>query len=158
MLLRHYLSWVLTTVRGTIGYLATEWISGSTITAKADVYSYGMVLFEIISGKRNRNLEQSEAGKPGFFFPAFAASKPAEGDVVGLLDHKLEGDAKLEEVTRVCKVACWCIQDDENYRPMMGQVVQILEGVLEVNMPPIPRLLQIFSENPGATAFFPELS
>lgn len=70
----------------------------------------------------------------------------------------MEGDAKLEEVTRVCKVACWCIQDDENYRPMMGQVVQILEGVLEVNMPPIPRLLQIFSENPGATAFFPELS
>lgn len=68
MLLRHYLSRVLTTVRGTLGYLATEWISGSAMTAKADVYSCGMVLFEIISGKRNRNLEPSEAGKPGFFF------------------------------------------------------------------------------------------
>lgn len=39
----------LTTMRGTIGYLAPEWISGVAITPKVDVYSYGMLLFEIIS-------------------------------------------------------------------------------------------------------------
>lgn len=44
---------VLTTTRGTLGYLAPEWISGAPITAKADVCSYGMMLFEIISGRRN---------------------------------------------------------------------------------------------------------
>jgi serine/threonine protein kinase len=44
---------VLTTARGTAGYLAPEWICGVAITAKADVYSYGMVLLEIISGRRN---------------------------------------------------------------------------------------------------------
>ncbi|XP_021311074.1 G-type lectin S-receptor-like serine/threonine-protein kinase At2g19130 isoform X2 [Sorghum bicolor] len=44
---------VLTTMRGTIGYLAPEWITGVPITHKADVYSYGMVLLEIISGRRN---------------------------------------------------------------------------------------------------------
>jgi len=44
---------VLTTMRGTVGYLAPEWISGTAITSKADVFSYGMMLFEIISGKRN---------------------------------------------------------------------------------------------------------
>ena len=43
----------LTTMRGTIGYLAPEWISGLPISAKADVYSFGMVLFELISGRRN---------------------------------------------------------------------------------------------------------
>ena len=135
---------VLTTMRGTVGYLAPEWISGVAITAKVDVYSYGMMLFEIISGKRN--LEPSEARKPGFF-PFLAACKLTQGDVIGLLDHRLEGDAKLEEVIRACKVACWCIQDDENYRPTMRQVAQILEGVLEVDMPPIPRALQIFAGN-----------
>lgn len=118
----------------------------------------GWCSLRLFPGRETETWNNLKLENLDFFFPAFAASKPAEGDVVGLLDHKLEGDAKLEEVTRVCKVACWCIQDDENYRPMMGQVVQILEGVLEVNMPPIPRLLQIFSENPGATAFFPELS
>ncbi|PIN19635.1 Serine/threonine protein kinase [Handroanthus impetiginosus] len=52
---------VLTTMRGTRGYLAPEWISGVAITAKADVYSYGMMLFELVSGKRNA--ENSEEGK-----------------------------------------------------------------------------------------------
>ncbi|XP_042505693.1 G-type lectin S-receptor-like serine/threonine-protein kinase At2g19130 [Macadamia integrifolia] len=47
---------VLTIMRGTIGYLAPEWISGAAITAKADVYSYGMMLFELISGRRNSDL------------------------------------------------------------------------------------------------------
>jgi serine/threonine protein kinase len=45
---------VLTTTRDTLGYFASEWISGLSITAKADVYSFGMMLFEIISGRRNR--------------------------------------------------------------------------------------------------------
>jgi serine/threonine protein kinase len=46
-------SCVLTIVRGTIGYLAPKCINGTTITSKVDVYSYGMVLLEIISGRRN---------------------------------------------------------------------------------------------------------
>ncbi|PON74865.1 Serine/threonine protein kinase [Trema orientale] len=44
---------VLKTMRGTRGYLAPEWISGEAITSKADVFSYGMLLFELISGRRN---------------------------------------------------------------------------------------------------------
>ncbi|XP_039129939.1 G-type lectin S-receptor-like serine/threonine-protein kinase At2g19130 [Dioscorea cayenensis subsp. rotundata] len=147
---------VLTTMRGTRGYLAPEWITGVAITAKADVYSYGMMLFEIISGMRNS--EQVGEGR-GAFFPTRAAGKLIEGDAFSLLDTKLEGDANPEEVTRVCRVACWCIQDDETLRPTMGQVVQILEGVLEVDVPPIPRSLQILSENPPENIiFFSDLS
>ncbi|KAJ6761897.1 S-LOCUS LECTIN KINASE FAMILY PROTEIN [Salix koriyanagi] len=63
---------------------------------------------------------------------------------LSLLDHRLEGDADLEELTRICKVACWCIQDEETQRPSMGQIVQILEGVVNVNQPPIPRSLRVF--------------
>lgn len=59
-----------------------------------------------------------------------------------MLDPKLDGDANLKELERACKVACWCIQSGESCRPTMGQVVQILEGFLEVNMPPVPRFLQ----------------
>ena len=147
---------VLTTMRGTRGYLAPEWISGLAITAKADVYSYGMMLFEIISGTRNS--EHSTEGNKLGFFPTLAARKLMEGDAVSLLDGRLGDDANLEELIRACKVACWCIQDDENSRPSMGQVVQILEGMLEVNMPPIPRVLQILADNPGNIVFFSESS
>ncbi|VAH55764.1 unnamed protein product [Triticum turgidum subsp. durum] len=144
----------LTTMRGTIGYLAPEWISGVPITHKSDVYSYGMMLLEIISGRRN-----SEKIKEGEFtyFPIFAAVKVNEGDVVCLLDSRLAGDADLEQLTRACRTACWCIQDDEDHRPMMGHVVRMLEGVVDVQVPPIPRSLQNFvgmDDCSHSTAFY----
>ncbi|CAL5391374.1 unnamed protein product [Camellia sinensis] len=139
-LLGREFSRVLTTMRGTMGYLAPEWILGLAITAKADVYSYGMMLFELISGRRNTDRSEERMVK---FFPIWASSVVIEGgDVLSLLDHRLEKHVDVEEVWRICKVACWCIQDDENDRPSMGQVVQILEGILDVNPSPIPRLLQ----------------
>ncbi|KAL7249923.1 hypothetical protein ACSBR1_011998 [Camellia fascicularis] len=137
-LLGREFSKVLTTMRGTTGYLAPEWILGVAITNKADVYSYGMMLFELISGRRNTY--QSEATK---YFPIWASSVVIEGgDVFSLLDSKLETHVDVEEVWRICKLACWCIQDDANHRPSMGDVVQVLEGILDVKPSPIPRLLQ----------------
>jgi serine/threonine protein kinase len=147
---------VLTTMRGTRGYLAPEWISGVAITTKADVYSYGMMLFELVSGRRNS--EQSADGKTSFF-PTWAASLIAQGgDVLSLVDPRLGGNADVEEVTRICRLACWCIQDDETHRPPMGQVVQILEGVLDVNLAPVPRSLQVFVDNQEHIVFFTESS
>jgi hypothetical protein len=60
---------------------------------------------------------------------------------MSLVDRRLRGDAVVEEVERACKVACWCIQDSEADRPTMGKVVQILDGLVEVETPPVPRLL-----------------
>ncbi|ESQ50536.1 hypothetical protein EUTSA_v10023125mg [Eutrema salsugineum] len=148
---------VLTTMRGTRGYLAPEWISGVAITAKADVYSYGMMLFELVSGRRNT--EQSENGKVRFFPSLAATVLTKDGDIRSLLDTRLDGEpVDVEELTRACKVACWCIQDEESHRPTMSQVVQILEGVLEVNPPPFPRSIQALVENDGSVVFFTESS
>ncbi|PON66948.1 S-receptor-like serine/threonine-protein kinase [Trema orientale] len=147
---------VLTTMRGTRGYLAPEWIAGVAITSKADVYSYGMMLFEFVSGRRNS--EPSEDGRVKFF-PTWATSVIIEGgDVLGLLDSRLERNADVEELEKVCRVACWCIQDDEAHRPSMSQVVQILEGVIDVNLPPVPRSLQVFGDNQENVIFFTESS
>ncbi|CAO1945299.1 unnamed protein product [Urochloa humidicola] len=137
------LSRVLTTMRGTIGYLAPEWISGTAITAKADVFSYGMMLFEIISGKRNSAWYQEGAE---MFFPVLVATRLPEGNIGALFDSELIKDASLQELERACKVACWCVQDDENSRPTMGEVVQILEGLLDINLPPVPSYLQVLAE------------
>ncbi|GAB2274848.1 hypothetical protein Dimus_009620 [Dionaea muscipula] len=148
---------VLTTMRGTRGYLAPEWISGVAITAKADVYSYGMMVFELISGRRNT--EQSKDGKITFF-PTWAVSRmteEGEGIIISIVDTHLEGNADAQEVMKLCKVACWCIQDEEDHRPSMGQVVQILEGVSDVSMPPIPRSLQVFQDHEHIV-FFTESS
>ncbi|XP_058759647.1 G-type lectin S-receptor-like serine/threonine-protein kinase At2g19130 [Vicia villosa] len=143
---------VLTTIRGTLGYLAPEWISGVAITAKADIYSYGKVLFELVSGRRNS--DPSEDGQISFF-PTLAANMLHQGgNVISLLDSRLEGDGDVEEITRVIKVASWCVQDDETHRPSMSQVVQILEGVLDVALPPIPRSLQVFFDDHEDIVYF----
>ncbi|KAG2622312.1 G-type lectin S-receptor-like serine/threonine-protein kinase At2g19130 [Panicum virgatum] len=128
---------VMTTMRGTIGYLAPEWISGTAITAKADVFSYGMMLFEIIS--RRKNVEFGKQHMDSKFFPVLVAEKIQEGDVKALLDldADMRGDVNLEELKRACMVACWCVQEDESLRPTMAAVVQMLEGLLPVNMPPL---------------------
>ncbi|CAN0903975.1 G-type lectin S-receptor-like serine/threonine-protein kinase At2g19130 [Linum grandiflorum] len=136
---------VLTTMRGTRGYLAPEWISGTPVTAKVDVFSYGMMLFELVSGRRN--LGKSEDGLPSFF-PIQAMNVINENeDLFSLLDPKLDRKGDVEEIVRVCKIACWCIQDREDQRPTMGQVVQILEGNLEVGSPSIPNVLRLLLDD-----------
>ncbi|KAG5545300.1 hypothetical protein RHGRI_017687 [Rhododendron griersonianum] len=143
---------VLTTMRGTRGYLAPEWLSGESITTKADVFSYGMLLFEIVSGRRNSEIIGEEWHE---YFPFRVASKINEGDgvLMTLLDNRLEGNCDVEELKRACKVACWCIQDDEKVRPSMGQVVQILEGVSEVEIPPVPRFIRGYGDGQMQSAF-----
>ncbi|EEC78830.1 hypothetical protein OsI_19122 [Oryza sativa Indica Group] len=92
--------------------------------------------------RRNSNGGCITGGDKDVYFPVKVAHKLLEGDVESLIDPNLHGDANLTEVERVCKVACWCIQDNEFDRPTMGEVVQILEGIFELDTPPMPRLLQ----------------
>ncbi|GKA02759.1 G-type lectin S-receptor-like serine/threonine-protein kinase [Tanacetum coccineum] len=148
---------VLTTMRGTRGYLAPEWLSGVAITAKADVYSYGMMLFELVHGKRNA--EQSE-DLSYTFFPSVAANAVMVegGDILSLLDSRLNREANVEEVMKICKVAYWCIQDEEENRPSMSLVEQMLEGVLDVKMPPIPKSVQFFADDTQHLVFYNESS
>ncbi|XP_038682076.1 G-type lectin S-receptor-like serine/threonine-protein kinase At2g19130 isoform X2 [Tripterygium wilfordii] len=147
---------VLTTMRGTRGYLAPEWISGEAITTKADVFSYGMLLFEVISGRRNSEQLDDEMD---IYFPFRVANIIDKGeDVVQLLDDRLDGNTNIEELNKACRVACWCIQENEKDRPSMGQVVQLLEGLSEVGAPPIPRFLLGLSENPDEAIRFQETS
>ncbi|PUZ63728.1 hypothetical protein GQ55_3G090900 [Panicum hallii var. hallii] len=143
---------VLTTFRGTAGYLAPEWLSGVAITPKVDVYSFGMVLLEIISGRRNSPEVHSSSGYHVTYFPVQAISKLHDGDLQSLMDPQLQGDFNLHEAERVCKVACWCIQDNEFDRPEMVEVVRALEGLQEFDIPPMPRLLAAITQSSDAAS------
>ncbi|KAF7009971.1 hypothetical protein CFC21_024452 [Triticum aestivum] len=144
---------ILTTFRGTAGYLAPEWLTGVAITPKVDVYGFGMVLLEILSGRRNSPEIYNTSSSGSYhveYFSVQAISKLHGGDVKSLVDPRLHGDFNLEEAERVCKVAGWCIQDNEFDRPTMGEVVRVLEGLQEIDVPPMPRLLAAITAQPGA--------
>ncbi|KAJ0110542.1 hypothetical protein Patl1_02264 [Pistacia atlantica] len=130
---------------------------GEAITTKADVFSYGMLLFEVISGRRNLHPLLDE----GFddYFPLRVANTIYQGkNVLTLLDDRLEGNVIVEELIRACKVACWCIQDDEKDRPTMGQVIGILEGLLDMGMPPFTRFFQLLQDGPAKSRVHLEIS
>uniref|UniRef100_A0A7N0V5Y5 Receptor-like serine/threonine-protein kinase n=1 Tax=Kalanchoe fedtschenkoi TaxID=63787 RepID=A0A7N0V5Y5_KALFE len=126
-------SHVFTTLRGTRGYLAPEWITNYAISEKSDVYSYGMVLLEIIGGRKN--YDPNEVSEKSHF-PTYAFKMMEEGKLLDILDAKLKKDEHDERVSVALKVALWCIQDDMYIRPSMTKVVQMLEGVSPVPTPP----------------------
>ncbi|XP_009630645.1 G-type lectin S-receptor-like serine/threonine-protein kinase At1g34300 [Nicotiana tomentosiformis] len=124
-------------VRGTRGYLAPEWLANLPITSKSDVYSYGMVLLEIVSGKRNFEVSEETSRKK---YSSWAFEEFERGNTEAILDKKLsKQEMDMEQVMRAIQVSFWCIQEQPSQRPTMGKVVQMLEGVTEIDRPPAPR-------------------
>jgi len=151
-LLGREFSHALTTMRGTRGYLAPEWLSGLPITTKADVYSFGMTLLEIVSGRRNMDGDPESSEE---FFPTWAVTQINSGNAMEVLDKKLTNDVDEEQVKRAAIVGGWCIQDNEDDRPSMSKVLQILEGVVDVPpLPPVPHSLQTYALKGKSLVFF----
>lgn len=128
----------LTSVRGTRGYLAPEWLANLPITSKSDVYSYGMVLLEIVSGRRNFEVSAETNHKK---FSVWAYEEFEKGNLDTIVDRRLlDNEVNMDEVMRALKVSFWCFQEQPSQRPMMGKVVQMLEGILEIERPPAPKV------------------
>ncbi|KAI3442158.1 Receptor-like serine/threonine-protein kinase [Psidium guajava] len=127
-------SHVFTTMRGTRGYLAPEWITNYAISEKSDVYSYGMLLLEIIGGRKN--YDPSESSEKSHF-PSFAFKMMEEGKLRDIIDSNIKYEGQDDRVPIAIKVALWCIQEDMHIRPPMTKVVQMLEGLCSVPMPPV---------------------
>ncbi|KAK6785250.1 hypothetical protein RDI58_018705 [Solanum bulbocastanum] len=123
-------SQVMTQMRGTPGYLAPEWLSG-VITEKVDVYSFGIVILEILSGRRH--FEASESEEQQVMVNLFRR-KAEEGQLVDLIDkHSEDMQIYKEEVIKTMQIAAWCLQSDYTKRPSMSMVVKAMEGFLDVD-------------------------
>ncbi|PQQ00045.1 G-type lectin S-receptor-like serine/threonine-protein kinase RLK1 [Prunus yedoensis var. nudiflora] len=123
-----------TSIRGTKGYAAPEWLKNMRITTKVDVYSFGVVLLEIICCRRsvNNNCEE-KAILTNWVYDCYQ-----EGKIDAVLDHETEALHDKKNLEKSVMVAIWCIQEDPSDRPTMRKVVQMLEGVVEVHAPPCP--------------------
>ncbi|XP_022134951.1 rust resistance kinase Lr10-like isoform X2 [Momordica charantia] len=128
----------LTGYRGTPGYSAPEFLlSNFPITHKCDVYSFGMVLFEIIGRKRNAGVTPS--GNPDWF-PQHVWEEYRKLKLEEMTRSCGIEEKDKERASRMCKVALWCVQDSPDERPPMSAVVKMLEGGVEIMPPPKPFL------------------
>ncbi|KAJ7568773.1 hypothetical protein O6H91_01G047500 [Diphasiastrum complanatum] len=139
LLLDRDMSSVVTRVRGTPGYLAPEWLLNSVATKKCDVFSFGMLLLELVSGRRN--IDTTKLGLEStlsWYFPAWAVSKiQASDSVMDLIEAQMRDSVSEEQVLGVIQVALWCIQENPSIRPTMESVVQMLEGHITISDPPL---------------------
>ena len=120
-----------TGVRGTRGYVAPEWHRNLPITVKVDVYSFGIMLMEIICCRKRLDLKAptNEAVLAQYVYDCFEGR-----ELDKLVGHEEFVDGtKLE---RMVKVGLWCIQDEPSVRPLMKKVVLMMEETVDIPAPP----------------------
>ncbi|OAY24783.1 putative serine/threonine-protein kinase isoform X2 [Manihot esculenta] len=120
---------ISTRIAGTTGYLAPEYALGGQLTMKADVYSFGVLIFEIISGKSSAKASWGGMQK---LLLEWAWQLHEEGKLLELVDPEME-DFPEEEVIRYMKVAFFCTQAAASRRPLMSQVVDMLSRNIRLN-------------------------
>ncbi|XP_040362193.1 probable LRR receptor-like serine/threonine-protein kinase At1g56130 isoform X2 [Rosa chinensis] len=119
---------ISTRVAGTIGYLAPEYAMRGHLTEKADVFSFGVVVLEILSGRPNADSDL-DAGKT--YLLEWAWTLHENNKTLELVDPRLT-DFDDQEAIRFIKVAFQCTQGPPMTRPSMSRVVGMLSGDIEV--------------------------
>ncbi|XP_075672243.1 G-type lectin S-receptor-like serine/threonine-protein kinase LECRK1 [Castanea sativa] len=118
---------------GASAYLAPEWQKNPLISFQTDIYSFGIVLLEIVCCRRSIEVNVSTADEiilSNWVYNCFAAGELA----------KLVKDENIDAMTleRMVKVGLWCVQEDPALRPSMKNVILMLEGTIEISVPPSP--------------------
>jgi serine/threonine protein kinase len=122
--------------RGTIGFIAPEVFSRGfgVVSVKSDVYSYGMLLLEMVGGGRSNARAYAEDSND-IFFPLWVYDHMIEDGVLVMKD----GFGGEEVARKMALIGLWCIQTVPASRPSMSRVLEMLErSVHELPMPPRP--------------------
>ncbi|KAK3439480.1 hypothetical protein EUGRSUZ_C04353 [Eucalyptus grandis] len=124
-----------TGVRGTRGYLAPEWFKNMPISSKVDVYSFGILLVELICCRKNYKPESEIEAQ--IVLVDWAYDCYHDGSILKLVESDDEASSDIKRVGRFVMTALWCIQEDPSLRPTMKKITQMLEGAVEVPVPPV---------------------
>ncbi|GMN64653.1 hypothetical protein TIFTF001_033725 [Ficus carica] len=111
-------------VVGTYGYMSPEYALEGLFSVKSDVFSFGVVLLEIISGKRNTRLVQSEQ----LSLLGYAWRLWTENKVLDLMDPSLQGSYKEDQYVKCFKVGLLCVQEDPSDRPTVPSIITMLDS------------------------------
>ncbi|KAF2312780.1 hypothetical protein GH714_040021 [Hevea brasiliensis] len=125
-LLDHRDSHVTTAVRGTMGHIAPEYLSTGQSSEKTDVFGFGILLLELISGLRAMDFGKS-ANRKGAILD-WVKKIHQENKLEFLVDKDLKNNYDRIELEEMVRVALLCIQYLPSHRPKMSEVVRMLEG------------------------------
>ncbi|XP_028789779.1 receptor-like serine/threonine-protein kinase ALE2 [Neltuma alba] len=118
---------ISTHVMGTFGYLAPEYAMTGHLLVKSDVYSYGVVLLELLTGRKPVDFSQppGQENLVAWVRPLLTSKDGLQT----IIDPVLESNVSFEAVVKVAAIASTCVQPEVSQRPFMGEVVQALKLV-----------------------------
>ncbi|CAN1283433.1 Probable LRR receptor-like serine/threonine-protein kinase RFK1 [Linum perenne] len=122
-------SHISTRVAGTIGYMAPEYALWGYLTDKADVYSFGVLTLEIVSGKNNTGFIPSN---DCVCLLDWACQLQKGGNLSPIIDETLNSEVKKDEAEIMIKIGLLCTNASPTLRPTMSEVVNMLEGRMAV--------------------------
>ncbi|KAM0020349.1 putative protein kinase RLK-Pelle-CrRLK1L-1 family [Helianthus debilis subsp. tardiflorus] len=120
-------TYVNTGVKGTFGYLDPDYFYTGKLTRKSDVYAFGVVLFEILCGKRavDRSIDEEQWGLAGW-----AQNSIKEGRLKQIVDTYIRGSISPKCLKQFAQLAKQCLHKHPKHRPTMAEVVVRLESIL----------------------------
>ncbi|CAJ2632571.1 serine/threonine-protein kinase PCRK1-like isoform X4 [Trifolium pratense] len=123
------LTHVSTAVVGTMGYAAPEYLQTGRLTSKNDVWSYGVFLYELITGRRplDRNLPKGEQKLLEWIKPYLSDAKKFQL----ILDPRLDKKQVIKSAQRLATIANRCLVKNPKSRPKMSEVLQMVNGIVE---------------------------
>jgi len=124
---------VTTGVKGTFGYLDPEYYNTQMLTEKSDMYSFGVVLLEIICGRPPIDLKLAEEkiNIVRWVTPYLLEMDENGGEIIEIIDKRLCGGYDIKSITGVAKVAMRCVQAVPSSRPIVGEVVAELKEAIK---------------------------
>ncbi|XP_019174907.1 PREDICTED: cysteine-rich receptor-like protein kinase 5 [Ipomoea nil] len=132
-------------VIGTYGYMSPEYVLHGLFSVKSDIFSFGVLLLEIITGKKNNSLSMNSTGTEDLL--SYAWKHWREGKALDMVDQSLGGLYSKNEVIQCIHVGLLCVQEEVEDRPTMANVVLMLNSHSATrNAPNPPAFFNGFSQ------------
>ncbi|KAL2652608.1 hypothetical protein R1flu_020736 [Riccia fluitans] len=118
---------VATRIGGTLGYFSPEYATSGKVTEKLDVYSFGILVLEILAGRKCIDLSLTYAPEQ-IYLKDWAFHKYTEGKILDIVEKGVMATGSTDQILGVVKTALSCLQENHEKRPCMSQVVNMLVG------------------------------
>lgn len=121
-------------VVGTQGYAAPEYMDTGHLTTKSDVWSFGVVLYEILTGRRS--LDRNRPAAEQKLLEWVAQFPPDSRNFRMIMDPRLRGEYSAKAAREIAKLADSCLLKNAKERPTMSEVVEVLGRAVQAHAEP----------------------